>query len=311
MDLDPEFDAPEEEEFDDVIRLRTRDRRREQRMRKHAPPAAHEQFVQQADDTQKTFDPTFTPSKHERAWMIAYLGRFYEEYLITDILRSVRGGKEANVYLCRGHTLSGENLIAAKVYRPRMFRSLRNDAVYRLGRELVDEAGKEARDRRTKLAVKKRTDFGQEVMHNNWLANEYGTLRVLHAAGADVPRPIASAENAMLMAYLGDEQAPAPMLNRVKLAPDEARRVFDRLMHNVQLMLAHHCVHADLSAYNVLYWQGGIKLIDFPQAADPRVNPQALVFLERDLRRLGDYFQPYGIRMNAREMALELWRRYV
>ena len=36
----------------------------------------------------------------------------------------------------------------------------------------------------------------------------------------------------------------------------EARTLFDRLMENVRLMLEHHLVHADLSAYNVLYWEG-------------------------------------------------------
>ena len=36
-------------------------------------------------------------SKHERAWILNYLGKFYEEQLITDVLRRVKGGKEATV----------------------------------------------------------------------------------------------------------------------------------------------------------------------------------------------------------------------
>ena len=39
-------------------------------------------------------------SKHEVEWILTYLGGFYDDHLITDVLRRVKGGKEATVYCC-------------------------------------------------------------------------------------------------------------------------------------------------------------------------------------------------------------------
>ena len=75
-------------------------------------------------------------------------------------------------------------------------------------------------------------------------------------------------------------------------------------------MLACHRVHADFSAYNVLYWEGQFKIIDFPQAVDPRINPDAPALFVRDVERLCQYFARYHIQQDAFELANELWSRY-
>mgnify|MGYP000925870685 CR=1 FL=1 len=59
--------------------------------------------------------------------------------IITDVLHQVKGGKEATVYCCAAHPSTGVDLIAAKVYRPREFRQLRNDAQYRQGRRILSD----------------------------------------------------------------------------------------------------------------------------------------------------------------------------
>ncbi len=263
------------------------------------------------DEKQSDFRPSYTGSKFERQWILTYLGLFYSEGLITDVLRQVKGGKEATVYCCRANPVLGVDMVAAKVYRPRMFRQLRNDAVYRQGREVIGEEGKEVRGRREKLAMKKKTDFGRVLRQTTWLTNEFETLRRLHAAGADVPKPFASSENAILMEYVGDEKFPAPALSQVRLSPAAARSLFDRLLHNLELMLAHDCIHADLSAFNVLYWNGEAKIIDLPQAVNPYVNSEGFALLSRDVERLCDYFARYSIPCNPRQVARDLWDRYV
>ena len=48
------------------------------------------------------FNPTFSSSRYERVWILTYLGPFYDRRLISDVLRKVKGGKEATVYCCRG-----------------------------------------------------------------------------------------------------------------------------------------------------------------------------------------------------------------
>lgn len=85
---------------------------------------------------------TYKPSKFEGAWLMESLKPFFERSLITDVLELVRGGKEASVYVCAAHPALGVPYAAAKVYRPRMFRQIRDDSVYREGRETLSEEGR-------------------------------------------------------------------------------------------------------------------------------------------------------------------------
>jgi RIO kinase 1 len=284
-------------------------------------PSEDEVFVElvEEDGARKGFTPSFASmsspknhlSNHEREWILTYLGSFYEDHLITDVLKRVKGGKEATVYCCRADRATGLSLVAGKVYHPRMFRSLKNDALYRQGRAVLDDQGKGVRGRREALAMAKKTRFGQDLRQLSWLTSEFETLRRLHVAGADVPRPIAQGDNAMLMEYIGEQEWPAPTLIHVNLQREEARRLFDRMVHNMELMLEQDLVHADLSAYNVLYWEGDIKIIDFPQAVDPFVNPDAFSLFARDVKRVCQYFARYGVATDPDALARDLWARHV
>ncbi len=257
------------------------------------------------------FNPTFHASRFERAWILEYLGPFYEDHYLADVLHQVKGGKEATVYCCRADARVSVELIAAKVYRPKIFRTLKNDAEYRQGRMMLDEERQVMRGRREKLAIKKKSDYRQGLLHNAWLANEYRFLVALHAAGVDVPKPVAQGNNTILMEYLGDATMPAPTLNAVELPRDKARALFDRVMRNAELMLKQNCVHADLSAFNILYWDGDLRIIDLPQAVSPYVNPKAFQMFERDIARVCQYFARDGIATNPRQLAHEMWRRNV
>jgi RIO kinase 1 len=257
----------------------------------------------------EVFHPTFQSSFHEREWIINYLGAFYEIGLISDVIAKVKGGKEANVYCCTSHGSHGEELVAAKLYRPRMFRNLRNDARYRTGRAVLDEFGKEVHDPKSLIAVKNGSNYGKGLSHFSWLMHEYQTLEILFKAGLDVPRPLGSGDNTILMEYLGEANTPAPTLNEVTLNRREAQRVFERLMDNVERMLGLRRIHGDLSAYNVLYWEGEFRIIDFPQAVDPYANRDGYDIFRRDVTRLCQYFTRYGIRIDAPQLASELWAR--
>lgn len=264
----------------------------------------------------------------------AALEPFYLEGLITDVLFLVKGGKEASVYCCRGGPATDRELLAAKVFRPirgsgfgdREYqeerrlrgtferkirkRKFKNDALYQEGRIIVD--------RRLARAFRDKSRAGREAQYTLWVANEYQTLRRLHAAGADVPRPFGhspaaygGAGGAVLMEYVGDLDTAAPLLTSVELAAEEAEPLFERLVRNIELWLACDRVHADLSAYNVLYWRGTIKAIDFPQAVDPQVNSNAFTFLARDIDNVCRYFRRYGLRSDPHELAQQLWTQYL
>ncbi|MHB1317568.1 MAG: RIO1 family regulatory kinase/ATPase domain-containing protein [Anaerolineae bacterium] len=258
------------------------------------------------------FEPTYHPSRYERTWLLSSLRPFYQDAVITDILSLAAGGKEASVYCCEAHPSTGRTWLAAKVYRPRQFRSLRNDRVYREGRETLTDGGRvvNAGDQRILRALGKKTGFGVQVAHTSWLMHEYVALKTLYAAGADVPEPLAAHDNALVMAYLGEPGMPAPTLHGVRLDPAEAPMVLARVMRNVEIMLSLGMVHGDLSAYNVLYWQGEITLIDFPQVVNSIRNRAARRLLTRDVTRICQYFGRYMPAPSPEEIVDELWYRY-
>lgn len=300
--IDPKFFT--DDDFEEYADPRTR---RRERNAAYRPPEKMPTVIAQQDDSQNRFDFTYKASRHERWWLLNSLGNFYEHQWISDVLAIVRGGKEANVYQCRGTESTGQEFIAAKVYRPRSLRSLRNDSLYREGRANLDADGREIRDERAARAMRNRTAFGQTLMHTSWLAHEFTTLQALHAAGADVPAPFATSDNAILMSYIGDEALAAPTLSSVELDPDEARPLFERVLRNVEIMLRQERIHGDLSAYNILYWEGRVTLIDFPQAISPHANQNAYRIFKRDLTRVCEYFARQGVRSNPRKLAENLW----
>jgi RIO kinase 1 len=240
------------------------------------------------------------------------LRTFYDQALISDVLAIVKGGKEASVYRCEPHPSLNMEYVAAKVYRPRMFRQLRNDKTYREGREILSTSGKAVRenDLRSMRAIGKGTSFGQQMAHTSWLMHEYVTLQKLHDLGAAVPKPVGSGENAILMGYCGDGYMPAPTLERVALEPGEAEPLFNEVLRNIDLMIQHGMIHGDLSAYNILYWDGDITLIDFPQVTDAHQNPNAFRILSRDVTRVCEYFAGQGVECDAEAIVHELWRTY-
>ena len=90
-------------------------------------------------------------------------------------------------------------------------------------------------------------------------------------------------DRALLMTYIGDEDDAAPQLRSYRPDPDEAEELFRQVLRNVELFLYRNVIHGDLSAYNILVWEGQATLIDLPQAVDPRKNRHARGLLERDL----------------------------
>ena len=280
--------------------------------RRSKPPKqqAEESALIQQQDQHHSFSFTYQAARYEHEWLMNYLGPLYEQRWISDVTRLVKGGKEANVYLCSAGPEMGAGWVAAKVYRPRKFRNLKNDRLYREGREDLDAEGREIKNHGMQHAMRKRTDYGQELLHTSWLAHEFNTLQILHQAGADVPKPYASANNTILMSYIGDELVAAPALVSVHLTRRKAQSLFERVLHNLHLMLRCNRVHGDLSAYNILYWDGQITLIDFPQAIAPQQNRSAFSIFERDVTRVCEYFIHHGVQLQPQKLARELWSAY-
>ena len=304
-----------------------RQARRKRRTQARQPTKTQPDLIEDVAETiglEGGFQTTYTPSQHETGWLLQSLREFYQQELISDVEALIKGGKEANVYRCAAHPATGETWLAVKVYRPRMFRNLRNDHRYRRGRTMLMPDGRpmKATDARLQRAVEGKTRYGREVAHISWLMHEFKALKLLHEAGADVPRPFAASENAILMGYVGDGRMAAPALNEIDLDRAEASRLFQRVLDNIILMLDYGRVHGDLSAYNMLYWEGAVTLIDFPQMVNSKitrfsrhpvnssVNPEAYDILARDITRVCEYFARQGVTADAQRIAHDLWLRH-
>ena len=268
---------------------------------------ANAPFLKGQDDSSRSFNFSYSAARFESWWLLESLGDFYEHRWITDVLLRLKGGKEASVYLCRSGPAIEAPLVAAKVYRPRSLRNLKNDGEYRVGRTDLDADGNAIVKDGDLHAMEKRTNYGEELRHQSWIAYEFQTLEILLEAGADVPRPYAMEKNAILMDYIGDFGNAAPTLNSVRLDPEEVHPLFERTIRNIDLLLSNQYIHGDLSAYNVLYWDGDITLIDFPQVVRPESNPSAWTIFLRDVTRVCQYFNSQGMRTNPRKLAADLW----
>src|SRR5256885_11732603 len=122
----------------------------------------------------------------------AVLEPFLDEGVVAAVLRPIKSGKEASVYLCRSDpAVTGASLLALKIYHPLDRRNFHDEGLYRDGEWI--------KERRVRVALEKRTKYGREVQGGIWLNREWETLQELSAAGTAVPRPIFRTEQAILM----------------------------------------------------------------------------------------------------------------
>jgi RIO kinase 1 len=224
---------------------------------------------------------------------------FFDEGLITGVVRPIKSGKEASVHLCSSDpSITGARLLALKRYHPRERRNFKDTSRYVEGRVLPDNV-------RRGIARKGRA--GRALEMGLWIEHEWATLGWLHRHGVRVPEPLARSEDSILMAWVGDADGPAPQLRSTRLDADETALVFDELLRQIRLMLHVNVIHADLSAYNVLVWDGEPWIIDVPQSIDPREHQQAEELLRRDVTRICEHFERSGVSRDPVGLATDLW----
>lgn len=308
----PKYNAFDDEDLETLYEDNDRRAHRRRKVRKQPPKKDDREIIEQLTDrvgVEAGLETTYQPAKHERGWLRESIQSFYYQDLIVDVEAKVKGGKEASVYRCAAHQTLETRWVAAKVYRPRMFRELRNDQTYREGRQTLTVDGKalNERDYRAQRAMNKGSNFGQKLEHTSWIMHEYQAMQTLYEAGAAVPKPYATSENAILMGYFGDENLAAPTLSEVEVSATEALHLFETILHNIHLLLQHGWIHGDLSAYNILYDHGSLVLIDFPQVVEVATNSSAQQILARDVARICDYFATYDLRVDADAITADLW----
>jgi RIO kinase 1 len=219
-----------------------------------------------------------------------------DDGIIDEVLRSLKSGKEATVYVVR----TGAQVRCAKVYRDMAQRSFQKRAQYQEGRKV--------RGSRQARAMSKSTRFGRKEQESAWKNAEVDALYKLVAADVRVPKPYGYFNDVLIMELVTDEAGnPAPRLGEVDLSPEIALEYHQFLIRQVVRMLSLGLIHGDLSEFNVLVGPDGPVIIDLPQAVNAAGNNNAFAMLERDVNNIRNTLGRFAPELLETQFAREMW----
>ena len=222
-----------------------------------------------------------------------------DEGVIDQVLRPLKSGKEASVYVVR----SGDDIRCAKVYKDMAQRSFQARVQYQEGRKV--------RGSRQARAMGKATKFGRKEAEAAWKNAEVDALYQLTAAGVRVPKPYGYFGGVLVMELVTDAEGySAPRLGEVELSPDTAREYHRFLMQQVARMLCVGLIHGDLSEYNVLVGPEGPVIIDLPQAGSASGNNNARTMLRRDVGNITISLSRFAPELLDTHYGEEMWALY-
>jgi len=209
------------------------------------------------------------------------LMRIMQKGVISRMEYPISTGKEANVFLAT--TPSGQS-VAVKIYKIETTHFLRRKE-YLEG----DPRYKKFRGRERDLVFA----FAQK---------EFKNLQACEKAGVHAPRPIFLEKNIIVMEFLGREGKPYPTMDSAGPAEGD----LESILEDVRKLYRAGLVHADLSEYNIMVWEGPPYIIDWGQAV-LRSHRKAGEYLERDVRNILRYFAFFGLKKDP--AAILAWIR--
>lgn len=226
-----------------------------------------------------------------------------DQGIVHEVLADVKSGKEADVLLARGAT----GLVALKAYRDRAGGGARPDPTFLEGRQLPRGRLRKVLDRGARAGLD--ADLALWVLHEATISWR------LHEGGVPVPKPlvgpsayeIASAGRFFPMAFVGSEDGtPAPRLAEVALDAASCRSAWEQIERIVERLLRIGVVHGDLSAWNLLWHEERVVLIDVPQATDVTASRHAALIFERDVHNLVASVSTWNLDLDARQLVADL-----
>ena len=222
-----------------------------------------------------------------------------DDGVIDEVLRPLKSGKEAAVYVVR----SGGEVRCAKVYKDMAQRSFQQRVQYQEGRKV--RGSREAR------AIGKASKYGRKQQETAWKNTEVDALYQLREARVRVPEPFGYFHGVLVMELVVDADGhSAPRLGEVELSALQARGFHRFLIHQVQKMLCIGLIHGDLSEYNVLVAPDGPVIIDFPQVVSAAGNNAARTMLLRDVNNLTASLGAWAPELLDTWYGEEMWALY-
>ncbi len=195
--------------------------------------------------------------------------------LFDDIIGPLEVGKESNVFVAK----KGKKKLIIKIYRvqnadfKRMFTYIKQDPRYDF------------------LKNKRR-----EIIFA-WTQREYKNLLRAQKGKVKVPKALSWKYNIILEEFIGGDEAAPPLKD---CYPENPEKFLKEIIKQMSLLYQSGLVHGDLSAFNILNFNGNPVLIDFSQSTLVR-TPNSSELLERDLRNVLQFFKKLGIKADFEE----------
>jgi len=217
-----------------------------------------------SSEAKKAFENVFDRRTQEALLKLA------DDKVLEKLYGTVESGKESLVFLA---DTPDKERVLVKIYMTRAG-SFREMKQYLKG----DKRFRNIKDDRWSIITE-------------WCRKEY---RNLEKAGNVVrcPEPVESRANIMVMEFIGKDFQPYPRLKDVEIENPEYgyRSVIEGIE---ELWKNQEVVHGDLSEYNILVEEDELVWIDFSQGVH-KTHPQAREMLERDIKRVSDFFERQG-----------------
>ncbi|PWW77278.1 RIO1-domain-containing protein [Tuber magnatum] len=214
------------------------------------------------------------------------LMQFLNRNIINTIHGVVSTGKEANVYYAVSDPDpdSGSSMLqhrAIKVYKTAIL-------VFK------------DRDRYVSGEHRFRNGYNKgnnRAMVKMWAEKEMRNLMRLYVAGIPCPKPVHLKLHVLVMGFIGDKRGkPAPRLRDAGINDEETWDLLYQELVCLMRTMYQQCklVHADLSEYNILYFEKKLYIIDVSQSVE-HDHPRSLEFLKMDIKNISDFFKRKGV----------------
>jgi len=136
----------------------------------------------------------------------------------------------------------------------------------------------------------------RKVIHM-WAEKELHNLAKMLKGGIRVPEIVVLKKHVLVMSFIGRDGVPAPKLKDAAehMSSKDMVSALQQIVEMMeQLYSVCHLVHADLSEYNILWYEKEAWFIDVSQAVEP-IHPSGLDFLLRDCTNVYNFFSKRGV----------------